>query len=211
MHKSHDLQRRLNCRICTDSGRNRPDRPACQSFRVPGARVWNAGTARWLSRCPAALGRPVLICMATFIIPHGARQGDPVAPNSQDSAQRARIVHAAEAGLECPGMEPCEPLRGRSTFQVPGFGTPERPAGCAVAIGPRGPSNWLTHAGAWVSVMFEKAEMDAELHARLKSAGINPLDPDVQAINSVVSAYYAEKTAKVLQQVQEVLDKLAPN
>ena len=53
--------------------------------------------------------------------------------------------------------------------------------------------------------MFEKAEMDAELHARLKSAGINPLDPDVRAINSVVSAYYAEKTAKVLQQVQEVL------
>jgi hypothetical protein len=62
-----------------------------------------------------------------------------------------------------------------------------------------------------VSVMFEKAEMDAELHARLKSAGINPLDPDVQAINSVVSAYYAEKTAKVLQQVQEVLNRLAPS
>jgi hypothetical protein len=58
--------------------------------------------------------------------------------------------------------------------------------------------------------MFEKAEMDSELHARLKSAGLNPLDPDVQTINAVVSAYYAEKTAKVLQQVQEVLNRLAP-
>lgn len=58
--------------------------------------------------------------------------------------------------------------------------------------------------------MFEKAEIDSELHARLKAAGLNPLDPDVQAINAVVSAYYAEKTAKVLQQVQEVLNRLAP-
>ena len=57
--------------------------------------------------------------------------------------------------------------------------------------------------------MFEKEEIDSELHARLKSAGFNPLDPKVQAINAVVSAYYAEKTAKVLQQVQEVLDRLA--
>jgi len=56
--------------------------------------------------------------------------------------------------------------------------------------------------------MFEKAEIDAELHARLKAAGFNPLDPKVQAINAIVSAYYAEKTAKVLQQVQDVLDCL---
>jgi hypothetical protein len=58
--------------------------------------------------------------------------------------------------------------------------------------------------------MFEKAEMDSELHARLKAAGLNPLDQNVQAINAVVSGYYAEKTAKVLQQVQEVLNRLAP-
>jgi hypothetical protein len=56
--------------------------------------------------------------------------------------------------------------------------------------------------------MFEKSEMDTELHDRLKAAGLNPLDPRVQAINVVVSAYYAEKTAKVLQQVQEVLSRL---
>ena len=30
----------------------------------------------------------------------------------------------------------------------------------------------------------------------------------VRAINDVVSAYYAEKTAKVLQQVQDVLSRL---
>jgi hypothetical protein len=57
--------------------------------------------------------------------------------------------------------------------------------------------------------MFEKAEIDTDLHARLKAAGLNPLDPQVQAINAVVSAYYAEKTSKVLQQVQEVLSRLA--
>jgi hypothetical protein len=56
--------------------------------------------------------------------------------------------------------------------------------------------------------MFEKAEIDTELHARLKAAGLNPLDPTVQAINGVVSAYYAEKTAKVLAQVQDVLNRL---
>ena len=59
-------------------------------------------------------------------------------------------------------------------------------------------------------VMFEKLEIDTELHARLKAAGLNPLDPNIQAINAIVSAYYAEKTAKVLQQVQEVLNRLAP-
>ena len=58
--------------------------------------------------------------------------------------------------------------------------------------------------------MFEKTEIDTELHARLKAVGLNPLDPNVQAINAVVSAYYAEKTSQVLQQVQEVLSRLAP-
>jgi hypothetical protein len=56
--------------------------------------------------------------------------------------------------------------------------------------------------------MFEKAVIDTELHARLKAAGFNPLDPQVQHINAVVSSYYAEKTAKVLQQVQKVLNRL---
>ena len=58
--------------------------------------------------------------------------------------------------------------------------------------------------------MFEKSEIDTELHARLKAAGLNPLDPNVQAINAIVSVYYAEKTSKVLQQVQEVLNRLTP-
>jgi hypothetical protein len=58
--------------------------------------------------------------------------------------------------------------------------------------------------------MFQRSEIDAELHARLKAAGLNPLDPTVQTINDVVSAYYAENTAKVLQQVQEVLGRLTP-
>src|SRR3984893_6709478 len=56
--------------------------------------------------------------------------------------------------------------------------------------------------------MFEDAEIDTELHARLKAAGFNPLGPQVQALSAVVSVYYAEKTSKVLQQVQEVLNRL---
>jgi hypothetical protein len=55
-------------------------------------------------------------------------------------------------------------------------------------------------------IMFEKTEIDTELHARLKATGFNPLDPQVQSINAVVSGC-AEKTAKVLQQVQEVLNR----
>jgi len=58
--------------------------------------------------------------------------------------------------------------------------------------------------------MFEKTEIDTELDARLKAAGLNPLDPTVKAINAIVSVYYAEKTSKVLQQVQDVLGRLTP-
>jgi hypothetical protein len=54
----------------------------------------------------------------------------------------------------------------------------------------------------------KKSEIDTELQARLKAAGLNPLDPTVKAINDLVSGYYAEKTAKVLQQVQDVLNRL---
>ena len=56
--------------------------------------------------------------------------------------------------------------------------------------------------------MFEKSEIDSELDARLKAAGLDPLDPKVKAINAIVSVYYAEKTSKVLQQVQDVLGHL---
>ena len=56
--------------------------------------------------------------------------------------------------------------------------------------------------------MFKKSEIETELHARLKAAGLNPLDPTVKAINDLMSGYYAEKTAKVLQQVQDVLNRL---
>ncbi len=56
--------------------------------------------------------------------------------------------------------------------------------------------------------MFEKDEVLKELHARLVAAGINPLDPKVQAISDVVNAFYAEKTRDVLQQMQAVLSKI---
>lgn len=56
--------------------------------------------------------------------------------------------------------------------------------------------------------MFEKDEVLKELHARLVAAGINPLDPKVQAISDVVNAFYAEKTREVLQQMQAVLSRI---
>ncbi len=56
--------------------------------------------------------------------------------------------------------------------------------------------------------MFERDEVLKELHARLVGAGINPLDPKVQAISEVVNAFYAEKTREVLQQMQAVLSKI---
>jgi 2-methylisocitrate lyase-like PEP mutase family enzyme len=56
--------------------------------------------------------------------------------------------------------------------------------------------------------MFEKDEVLKELHVRLVAAGINPLDPKVQAISEVVNAFYAEKTREVLQQMQAVLSKI---
>ena len=56
--------------------------------------------------------------------------------------------------------------------------------------------------------MFERDEVLQDLHGRLVSAGINPLDPKVQAICEVVNAFYAEKTRQVLEQMQAVLSKI---
>jgi hypothetical protein len=56
--------------------------------------------------------------------------------------------------------------------------------------------------------MFEKDEVLKELHARLVAAGINPLDPKVQAISEVINAFYAEKTRDVLEKMQAVLSKI---
>jgi hypothetical protein len=56
--------------------------------------------------------------------------------------------------------------------------------------------------------MFERDEVLQSLHTRLVAAGINPLDPKVQAICDVVNAFYAEKTRDVLQKMQEVLSKI---
>jgi hypothetical protein len=56
--------------------------------------------------------------------------------------------------------------------------------------------------------MFEKDEVLKGLHARLVAAGINPLDPKVQAISDVVNAFYAEKTREVLEKMREVLSRI---
>ena len=58
--------------------------------------------------------------------------------------------------------------------------------------------------------MFGRDEVLQDLHGRLVAAGINPLDPQVQAICEIVNAFYAEKTREVLEKMQAVLDKIAP-
>ncbi len=56
--------------------------------------------------------------------------------------------------------------------------------------------------------MFERDEVLQTLHNRFIAAGINPLDPKVQAICEIVNAFYAERTREVLQRMQEVLSKI---
>jgi len=53
--------------------------------------------------------------------------------------------------------------------------------------------------------MFEVDEVSAELDTRLEAAGINPNAPDVARIKTIISGYFAERTAEVLTKVQEVL------
>jgi len=56
--------------------------------------------------------------------------------------------------------------------------------------------------------MFEQSEVAAELEKRLRAAGLDPADPTVQTVNTIISGYFAERTAEVLTKVREVLDKV---
>jgi gentisate 1,2-dioxygenase len=57
--------------------------------------------------------------------------------------------------------------------------------------------------------LFEQQQVTAELDQRRAAAGIDPSDAKVKEISSVISKYFAERTAEVLQRVQEVLDKVS--
>ena len=59
--------------------------------------------------------------------------------------------------------------------------------------------------------MFDKAEVEAELNARLQASGIDTSDAAVQKIIAIVSGYYAQRTAEVLTRVRELLDKFQPD
>ncbi len=58
--------------------------------------------------------------------------------------------------------------------------------------------------------MFGEAEVSADLDQRLTAAGIDPSDAVVQKVKTIVSGYYAERTAEVLTRVREVLDRFGP-
>jgi hypothetical protein len=59
--------------------------------------------------------------------------------------------------------------------------------------------------------MFEQQEVQAEIAQRLRAAGMDPSDPAVAAITSVVSKYFAERTAEVLARVNAVLAQISPD
>ena len=59
--------------------------------------------------------------------------------------------------------------------------------------------------------MFGAAEVSADLDERLKAAGVDPSVAVLQTAKTIISAYYAERTAEVLSRVREVLDKFGPD
>ena len=58
--------------------------------------------------------------------------------------------------------------------------------------------------------MFGEAEVTSDLNERLRAAGLDPSDAVVQKVKTIVSGYYAERTAEVLTRVREVLDRFGP-
>ena len=59
--------------------------------------------------------------------------------------------------------------------------------------------------------LFEQHEVQAEIDKRLKAAGLDPADPNVSVITTIVSKYFAERTAEVLARVNAVLDQIKPD
>jgi hypothetical protein len=59
--------------------------------------------------------------------------------------------------------------------------------------------------------MFEEAEVSSDLDQRLRAAGVDPSDAVVRQVKTIVSGYYAERTAEVLTKVRDVLDKFGPD
>lgn len=59
--------------------------------------------------------------------------------------------------------------------------------------------------------LFEQQDVKTEIGKRLLAAGLDPADPNVNAITSIVSKYFAERTAEVLARVNQVLSQISPN
>ena len=58
--------------------------------------------------------------------------------------------------------------------------------------------------------MFEEAEVNAELDARLRVAGLDPDDHAVKLIKTIVSSFFAERTSDVLRHVNRILAQFHP-
>ncbi|HEY6027748.1 MAG TPA: hypothetical protein VIV09_12685 [Pseudolabrys sp.] len=56
--------------------------------------------------------------------------------------------------------------------------------------------------------LFDEKETTAELDDLLRKAGHDPVNPEVLQIKSIISGYYARRTAEVLAKVRDVLDRM---
>jgi len=56
--------------------------------------------------------------------------------------------------------------------------------------------------------MFDEKETTDDLDALLRTAGHDPTSPQVADVKRIISGYYAGRTAKVLERVRDVLDRM---
>lgn len=56
--------------------------------------------------------------------------------------------------------------------------------------------------------LFDGKETTADLDGLLRKAGHDPAKPQVKEIKTIISGYYAGRTAQVLERVREVLDRV---
>ena len=52
---------------------------------------------------------------------------------------------------------------------------------------------------------FDASETTHDLDTLLRDAGYDPADPTVGAVKTIISRYYAKRTAEILERVQDVL------
>jgi hypothetical protein len=178
------------------------------------------------SASTAAAGKPADTVGAQGAWPRAAGIGIAVFEQAIFQAEKSGLTALAIRALGRVAAERRIQLRGRCSRKGQYKGQRQTQIDCAFRCGHGRPPSHVgsdrslsdetaSRHGSWYgrgleAVMFGRDEVLQDLHGRLVTAGINPLDPQVQAICDIVNAFYAEKTREVLEQMQAVLDKIAP-